>query len=43
MHGIIFSELNKYVTANYGHDMWNTLLKDADLPVKFYDATKAIS
>lgn len=36
MHGIIFTELKKFVESNYGSATWTQLLKDAGLGVKLY-------
>ena len=36
MHGIIFSELRKYVEARTGANGWDALLKKAGLDTKLY-------
>lgn len=36
MHGIIFSELQKYVEAKHGPDVWKTLLKEAAIGNRLY-------
>jgi predicted hydrocarbon binding protein len=36
MHGIIFSELKKYVDARFGGETWNTLLTESGLGSKLY-------
>jgi predicted hydrocarbon binding protein len=36
MHGIIFSELKKYVDTKFGGDTWNTLLNDSGVGLKLY-------
>ena len=36
MHGIIFSEMKKYVDTKLGGNAWNELLKSAGLGVRFY-------
>lgn len=36
MHGIIFSELRKYVDTRLGSDGWNSLLSRADLGKRMY-------
>lgn len=36
MHGIIFSEMRKYVDTKLGSEAWNTLLADAQLGKRMY-------
>lgn len=36
MHGIIFTQLQKFVETNYDARTWHTLLKNADLSHKIY-------
>jgi len=36
MHGIIFSELKKYVDTRFGGDTWNNLLKESGIGSKLY-------
>jgi predicted hydrocarbon binding protein len=36
MHGIIFSELKKYVDTKFGPSAWPTLLKESGLGAKLY-------
>lgn len=36
MHGIVFSELQKFVVSKYGHANWDTLLEKARLGHKVY-------
>src|SRR5688500_2403354 len=41
MHGIIFSELKKYIDARLGGSPWNDLLRDSEIGPKLYLATQA--
>jgi hypothetical protein len=41
MHGIIFSELKKYVETKHSPAVWDALLKDAGLSHKMYTAIQA--
>ena len=41
MHGLIFSELKKFVVARLGADAWNQLLTEAGLSAKIYLPTQA--
>lgn len=43
MHGLIFSELKKFVVAQLGADAWNKLLTEAGLGSKLYLPTQAYS
>jgi predicted hydrocarbon binding protein len=36
MHGIIFSELKKYVDSRFGGETWNTLLTESGIGPKLY-------
>jgi hypothetical protein len=36
MHGIIFSELQKYVEAKHSPEVWRTLLKESDIGNRLY-------
>jgi hypothetical protein len=36
MHGIIFSELKKYVDTKFGGETWNTLLAESGIGSKLY-------
>jgi predicted hydrocarbon binding protein len=36
MHGLIFTELRKYITIKLGKDVWNVLLKNAGLEAKAF-------
>lgn len=40
MHGLIFTELRKYVTSKYGFTTWETLLEKANLDNKVYLTTQ---
>jgi heme-NO-binding protein len=40
MHGVIFSELKKYVTTRHGADTWTTLLNQAGLGQRSYLSTQ---
>lgn len=40
MHGLIFTELQKYVTNKYGYTTWKTLLEKASLDSKIYMPTQ---
>ncbi len=35
MHGIIHSELKKYVETNHGQDVWDILLEKAGYNIKY--------
>lgn len=43
MHGIIFTSLKKYVTANLGAEGWTTLAKEAGVGNKIYLASQTYS
>ncbi len=36
MHGVVFTELQKFVVSQHGHDGWNALLDKASLGRKIY-------
>ncbi|MSU79588.1 MAG: hypothetical protein EXS16_16050 [Gemmataceae bacterium] len=40
MHGLIFLELQKFAQQQAGTQAWNTLLREAKLPVKSYSAVR---
>jgi hypothetical protein len=40
MHGLIFTELHRYVTKNYGVNQWLTLLESVQLKGKIYLPTQ---
>jgi len=40
MHGIIFAELQKYVTARLGEEAWKALLTEAAVPTSAYLANR---
>lgn len=40
MHGLIFTELQKYVTQKFDYSTWKTLLEKSNLPGKMYMPTQ---
>jgi predicted hydrocarbon binding protein len=40
MHGLIYSELKRFVVSSYGAEAWNGILKDAGMPGKVFMPTQ---
>jgi hypothetical protein len=43
MHGMVFLQLQQFVTKNYGHEAWTKLLNDSGIGAKFYMPTQIYS